>query len=119
DFLTNQPEKFLHVAPEPILERKFRKIMKSGYLTADLFSSNVDVKMDITDIQYPDNTFDFIYCSHVLEHVIEDQKAMSEFARVLKPGGTGIFRVPITVDFTIEDETITSPEERLKHYGQE
>ena len=42
--------------------------------------------MDITDIQYPDNTFDVIYCSHVLEHVQDDRKAMAEFYRVLKSG---------------------------------
>ena len=80
----------LHVAPESCFEEKFRKFIGQGYLAADLYNSKVMVKMDITDIHYPDQSFDFIYCSHVLEHVIEDTKAMAEFHRVLKPGGVFI-----------------------------
>ena len=53
------------------------------------------VKMDITNILYEDNTFDSIWCNHVLEHVVDDQKAMRELLRVPKPGGWAILQVPI------------------------
>ena len=45
------------------------------------------VKIDLTDIQYPDHSFDVIFCSHVLEHIEDDGKAMSEMYRILGPGG--------------------------------
>ena len=76
------------------------------------------VRMDISDIQYPDNTFDVIYCSHVLEHVPDDKKALREFWRVLKIDGWAILQVPITSDVTFEDPTVTSPEERERLFGQ-
>lgn len=59
--------------------------------------------MDITDIQYSDQSFDVIYCSHVLEHIHDDMKAMAEFFRVLRNGGWAILLVPIRADRTFED----------------
>ncbi len=75
--------------------------------------------MDIHDIQYPDDVFDVIYCSHVLEHVADDRQAMREFYRVLKPNGWAILMVPITADKTFEDPFLTDPAERLRLFGQE
>ena len=86
----------LHVAPEPCLESIFMKRLGSNYLTADLFNPRAMVKMDICDIQYPENSFDAIYCSHVLEHVPDDKQAMREFCRVLNTNGWAILNVPIT-----------------------
>ena len=45
---------------------------------------------------------------------------MQELYRVMKPGGWGIVQSPVNIDraVTYEDKTITSPEERLKHFGQ-
>ena len=90
------------------------------YLTADLNPEGVMVKMDITDIDYPDSTFDTIICNHVLEHIIDDHKAMSELHRVLKPGGWAILQVPISfsLDKTFEDASVTAPEEREQVFGQ-
>lgn len=112
------PKNALHVAPEKILEQKLRPAIGDGYLTADLLDPNVDVTMDITEIQFPDNSFDFIYCSHVLEHVLDDRKAMREFHRVLTHDGIAILLVPITAKKTIEDPSVTDPEERLRIFGQ-
>ncbi len=112
-------KKMLHVAPEPVFQKLLSGELGEGYLTADLYNPAAMVKMDITDIQYPDETFDVIYCSHVLEHVPDDKKAMREFYRVLKPDGWAILLVPILEGETHEDLSITDPAERLKVYGQE
>lgn len=117
-FFTHPPDKALHVAPEPVFESRFRQVLGDRYTSADLFDPKADVKMDITDIQYPDSTFDFIYCSHVLEHVDNDRKAMKEFLRVLTHTGLAILLVPITTEKTFEDPSITDPNERLRVFGQ-
>lgn len=77
------------------------------------------VKMDITNITYEDNYFDVILCSHVLEHIMDDQKAMKEFWRVLKPSGWAILQVPIhsKLDNTFEDSKIVLPEDRERMFG--
>jgi ubiquinone/menaquinone biosynthesis C-methylase UbiE len=77
------------------------------------------IKMDICDIQYPDRSFDVIYCSHVLEHVLDDKRAMREFFRVLNSNGWAILNVPISSEKTFEDSSIVDPKERLKAFGQE
>ena len=69
----------LHVAPELCLESRLKQLLGTAYLTADLYNSRAMVKIDVTDIDYPDQYFDAIYCSHVLEHVQEDRKALREF----------------------------------------
>ncbi len=74
-------------------------------------------QMDITDIRRPDNTFDVIYCSHVLEHVPDDRKAISEFYRVLKQNGWAVILVPLFKENTVEDVSITDPEKRREIFG--
>jgi len=119
DLFDGKPKAMLHVAPEPWFEPRFRKRLGSNYVTADLFNPQAMVKMDVTDIKYPDESFDVIYCSHVLEHVPDDRRAMREFHRVLKKTGWAILLVPITADVTFEDPSITDPKLRLKMFGQE
>lgn len=108
----------LHIAPEPALARRLMHLDNVDYLSADLFDPKAMVKMDITQIDYPDHSFDLIYCSHVLEHVSDDRKALGEFWRVLKPGGKAIILVPILGQVTFEDASITDPVERERVYGQ-
>lgn len=90
------------------------------YISADLDSPLAMVKMDITNILFENNSFDVILCSHVLEHIIDDNKAMRELFRVLKPGGWAILQTPIDLklDKTFEDHSIVSPEERERFFGQ-
>jgi SAM-dependent methyltransferase len=114
-----KPKKMLHVAPELCFEFKLRKYLGQGYITADSTNRRDMVRMDITNIQYPDSYFDVIYCSHVLEHVQDDKKAIREFYRVLKQDGWAILLVPITADTTFEDSSIVDPSERLRVFGQE
>lgn len=119
DFFTKQ-RKMLHIAPEQPFLGRFRKLKHLDLTTADLFSPLADVKCDIQNMPFEDNTFDVIFCNHVLEHVADDHKAMSELYRVMKPGGIGIFQVPIDykLETTLEDPSITSEEDRVKHYWQ-
>ncbi|MCC7198212.1 MAG: methyltransferase domain-containing protein [Gammaproteobacteria bacterium] len=118
DLFDGSTKSVLHVAPESCLEGRFRKRLGTSYLTADLLDDRAMVKMDVTNINFPDRSFDSIYCSHVLEHVSDDRKAMAEFHRILKEGGWAILLVPITSHKTIEDPSITDPAERLRLFGQ-
>lgn len=114
------PQKVLHVAPEQCFYGRFRAMPNLDYLTADLDSPIADVKMDIHNIQYPENTFDVVFCNHVLEHVQDDLQCMRELCRVLKPEGLAIMQVPFEKGrkVTDEDPSITNPEERIRRFGQ-
>jgi SAM-dependent methyltransferase len=118
NLLDGQPKRILHIAPERPIERLFRSAPRVEYLSADLFDPLAMVKMDICNIQYPDASFDAIYCSHVLEHVPDDRRAMREFHRVLAPNGWAILQVPITAKATFEDPSVTDPADRLRIFGQ-
>lgn len=118
NLFNGEQKKVLHVAPENCFEPRLRKRLGSNYITADLLDPQAMIRMDITDIQFPDNYFDVIYCSHVFEHVPDDRKAMREFFRTLKPNGWAILLVPITVEKTFEDPSIVNPSERLRIFGQ-
>jgi SAM-dependent methyltransferase len=119
DFFSKKA-KVLHVAPESRLSRIIKAHSNIDYLTADISASNVMVKMDITEISYPAETFDVIICNHVLEHIVDDAKAMSELYRVLKPGGWGILQVPISLSLetTYENFSVIDPSEREAIFGQ-
>lgn len=110
----------LHVAPEPRLADKLRGARNISYVSADLNSPMADERMDTTDIQKPDNSFEVIICNHVLEHVEDDRKAMAEFFRLLKPGGFAILQVPISylLDVTYEDFSIRDGDGRERAFGQ-
>jgi len=114
------PLKVLHLAPEQCFLKRFKKLKNLNYTTADLYAPHVDVKADIYDLPFTDNSFDVIFCNHVLEHIVDDKKAMQELFRVLKPDGFGIFQIPqdLNRETTYEDFSITSPKERTKHFGQ-
>lgn len=112
--------KVLHMAPEQCFLDIFKKMENLNYTTADLYSPIVDVKANILELPFQDNSFDVVFCNHVLEHIEDDSKAMSELFRVMKPGGFGIFQVPQELNRaqTYEDFSITEPEERAKEFGQ-
>ena len=110
----------LHVAPEQVFYRKFKSFSHWDYTTTDLHSPLADVKADICALPFEDNTYDFILCNHVLEHIPNDLKAMEELYRVLKPGGTAILQVPLEEGRknTFEDDSITDQQERTRIFGQ-
>ena len=112
--------KVLHFAPEQAFYKCFRKMKNLDYTTTDLESPLADVKADICNLPFDDNSFDVIFCNHVLEHIPNDTKAMQELYRVLKKGGMGIFQIPQELDraTTFEDDSITDKKERAKIFGQ-
>jgi SAM-dependent methyltransferase len=114
------PLRVLHFAPEQAFVQKFKKQKNLTYTTTDLSSPIADVKADICDLPFKNNSFDFIICNHVLEHIPDDTKAMQELYRVLAPSGTAIVQVPYDVKRTItfEDNTITDQSERTRIFGQ-
>jgi SAM-dependent methyltransferase len=113
--------RMLHVCPEYFFQKSLKSMPNLEYIGAGLAAPFATVEMDITDIHEPDNFYDVILCNHVLEHIPEDHKAMTELFRVLKPGGWAILQVP--VDFsrekTFEDSSITSPKDREIHFGKD
>jgi len=110
----------LHIAPEQCFEERFRKMGNIEYITADLESPLAQYKCDIQDLPFRDNEFDMVMCNHVLEHVDNDHKAMSEILRVMKPGAIAIILVPLDFsrDKTLEDPSINTAAGRKKHYLQ-
>lgn len=114
------PKKVLHFAPEQAFYKRFRNQENLDYTTTDLLSPLADVKADICNLPFADNTYDIILCNHVLEHIPDDTKAMQELYRVLRPGGMGIFQIPqdLKREVTFEDNSITDQKERAAIFGQ-
>ena len=110
----------LHVAPEQVFFRKFKNFKNWTYTTTDLNSPLADIKADLCNLPFKDETYDLILCNHVLEHIIDDIKAMKEIYRVLKKGGKAILQVPLDMEKekSYEDHTIINPKDRSKHFGQ-
>ena len=115
----SRKNKVLHFAPEPIFTEYFCKNHSIEYISGYIEKGRAMCVMDITDIQFEDGRFDYIICNHVLEHVLDEKKALSEIKRVLKPRGKAIITVPIsyTSETTLERPT-SSDQERLELYGQ-
>jgi SAM-dependent methyltransferase len=113
--------KVLHVAPEPILRQRFH-VADGAYVDTDLDQKDVSINMDITDNPFRDGYFDLVVCSHVLEHVPDDRKAIRESLRVLAPTRFALFQVPVydvPDGITQEDPQIVEPEKRLQEFGQD
>lgn len=112
--------KVLHFAPEQAFYKRFKKMKNLEYTTTDLNSPLADVKADICNLPFNDETFDVILCNHVLEHIPDDTKAMQELYRVMKTGGWGVFQIPQDLNrkTTFEDNSITDKKERAKIFGQ-
>jgi len=117
---TNQDIRLLHIAPEKNLQKVLVSFSNIRYVSADIDSPLATTRIDVTDIGFKDDTFDAILCSHVLEHVPNDLKALSELLRVSKPGAWAILQVPISLSLpsTYEDPSIAAPEERMRQFGQ-
>ncbi len=119
-FTSSKKIKTLHIAPEQCFLKIFKKQKNLDYITSDLESPIADVKADICNLPFKDDSFDVVFCNHVLEHIPGDKKAMQELFRVLKKGGFGVFQIPqdMSRENTFEDASITDKKERTKIFGQ-
>jgi SAM-dependent methyltransferase len=118
--LLSATRRVLHCAPEYSVSRRLARIPTLDYVTADLDSPFATHHFDLTSIPFPDGSFDVILCSHVLEHVPDDRKALSELFRVLRRTGWALLQVPIdpSLEATYEDPAIRTPEARERAYGR-
>lgn len=115
-----QGAKVMHFAPEQAMSRLIRGSRFFDYATADLVMKGVDYQVDLMDIPFADDAYDFFICSHVLEHVADDGKAIRELRRITRGGGCGILMAPIIVgiEHTLEDPGVTDDAGRWRLYGQ-
>ncbi|WP_353164539.1 class I SAM-dependent methyltransferase [Empedobacter brevis] len=125
EFLKNETDLFsksnslLHIAPEDTLKEIFKKSENLYYVNGDINRDFADEVIDITSIHYPDNTFDYIICSHVLGHVPNEKQAIEELYRTLKIGGKAFILTPIHPENnTFENKEIVTDYDRLINYGE-
>ncbi len=112
--------KLLHIAPEQCFYKLFKAMPNLNYVTGDYNSPIADYHFDLHKAPFDDNSFDVIFCHHVLEHVEDADQCLRELYRMMKPGGFGIFQIPQDVNryLTYEDKTITTEKEREIHFWQ-
>jgi predicted SAM-dependent methyltransferase len=119
--LLDHARSLLHFSPEWCLRRRLQDRPGLRYVTTDLDpSQQVDLRLDITGLDLPDDSFDAVLCSHVLEHVPDDAAAMAELSRITAPGGFTLVMVPLALDraVTYEDASITDPGDREREFLQ-
>lgn len=115
-------KKMIHFAPESALSSYIvRSKMFSEYETADLMMEGVSHQVDLTNLSFMDNSYDFFVCSHVLEHVADDLAAIKELFRITRTGGCGILMAPIIIGLsqTLENRLVVDPAERWRLFGQQ
>jgi SAM-dependent methyltransferase len=124
--LLRKPNRLLHIAPEIGLADIWSKVATLDYVPADQDRQRYKhlAGMQTFDLQaapFPDKSFDWIICNHVLEHVADDRRAMQEIFRMLKAGGTALLQVPISLvrERTDEDPSVTDADERIRRFGQD
>ena len=120
--LPNKKIHILDIAPRSCISNFIKKNFPAAdYKTADLFMPEADYKIDICDMkEIASGSIDFFICSHVLEHVNDDIKAMQEIKRILSNDGCGILVVPLNLNQTEidEDPNCTDIAERWRRFGQ-
>jgi ubiquinone/menaquinone biosynthesis C-methylase UbiE len=119
EILGSSPSRILYFAPISGLEHNIRKLNQTSVTTTDLNQTVVDVRADITNLPFQNCAFDLIICSHVLEHIRDDCVALEEIYRVVNKKGKVFILIPQDrqLEFTYEDSSVSSRQQRLKSYG--
>ena len=120
--LLNQPKTLLHIAPESCLVAPLKRLVAARYVTGDLFRADVDLRFDIEHLPFRNDSFDAVYCSHVLQAVCNDDVALREIHRVMTPRAWAILNVPArgekTIDYRQGGEA-DAPPDFVRLYGSE
>lgn len=108
----------LYFAPEHAMMRWIRHNGVSC-VTADLYGA-ADLRLDIQETGLSDESWDVVFCNHVLEHVDNFRVALAKVRRILRPGGSLVCSFPMDpgVELVDEDPAVHTPEERLRRFGQ-
>lgn len=116
-----KPCDVLEIAPIEGMRLWLSQNAQCRYVSGDIVPGRAQRVLDVTDIDFPDESFDFIVCCHVLEHIEREERAVSEMRRVLKPGGCLLLSFPVaqTRRETFEDASVTDAKDRLRLFGQE
>ena len=121
---TRKPIRVLHTAPEKCICDLIGRYPLVDYVPMDLSPERYRFcrcrKEDVTNLSFADNTIDVVLSNQVMEHIMDESKFLTELLRVLKPGGLFLLNFPVYMGLekTFQDNSITSPEEREKYYGQ-
>lgn len=129
EIFSETPLALLHIAPERNTMRVLRARKNIKYMAGTKIEGDPRyadgryedaLDLDVTQLPFPEASFDVVICNHVLEHVLEDTTAMREIYRVLKPGGFAILQVPVTrvQQQSIENPSATSRDDRVRMFGQ-
>ena len=118
DLLTGS-RSVLQIAPDRGLEPRLRSLSSIRYLSGDPHEPEAMIRLDLTNLNLPDECFDVVICVHVLAHISNDRKAMREIFRILRPTGVALIMTPVFSDLeiTYEDPCIVNPRERRKKFG--
>lgn len=119
------PARVLHVAPDYGLYLWLRRQPQVDYVATDIDAARYRhiegiQSADLTAAPFPDESFDVIICSHVLEHIPDDRAAFRELFRILRPGGRALLLTPYAMDGkgTEEEPGISDPAEQDRRFGQ-
>jgi SAM-dependent methyltransferase len=110
----------LHVSPEPSVRSVLDRLGMSSYSSIELEPGAAEMIADVTELPFDDASFDLVICSHVLEHVADDRRALAELARVTSAAGEVVLLTPLNHELvaTVEDPG-ASADERLRRFGQD
>jgi SAM-dependent methyltransferase len=83
-----------------------------AYLCSDFDGSahRAMVHLDLQSIDLPDGSIDVVLTPHVLEHVPDTRRALSELYRVLAPGGKAFIQIPMP-------QGVTAPPTEPEYHG--
>lgn len=122
DALFEEQGALLHIAPEPFLSGFFKVCSNLEYVDVDLQEGRAGQNFDVTRLPFAESRFNWLLCSHVLEHVDDDHRALAEFYRVLLPGGVAWQMVPTLKEGTLVHEPPPggfTPDDHRREYGLE
>ncbi len=112
-------QKLLHFAPEGPIKERIKACFKGEYFSGDIMAGRADYVVDMTEICFENNFFDYIIACNVLEHIPQEKKAIAELKRVIKSGGIIILSFPVAFDMNTYEDASLSEEEKIKNFGQE